>query len=53
MKEYCACSGTFVIPFSIQQELKQMIHILKAIAKQHTFGYLLEILQRLELETIQ
>lgn len=49
MKEYCACSGSFDVPAGARDEMLEMLRILRRVAQQHDFRWLLETVQRLEL----
>ncbi|TYZ50827.1 hypothetical protein PybrP1_003159 [[Pythium] brassicae (nom. inval.)] len=50
MREYCACSGTFDVLPGAREELEGALRILRRIAQQHGFEWLLETVQRLELQ---
>lgn len=48
MREYCACSGTYAVLPGAREELDETLRILRRIAQQHDFEWLLETVQRLE-----
>ncbi|KAF1314601.1 DNA polymerase epsilon catalytic subunit, partial [Globisporangium splendens] len=50
MREYCTCSGTYGHLPGAKEELQETLRILRRIAQQHEFEWLLETVQRLELQ---
>lgn len=50
MREYCNCSGTYGLQPGAKEELQETLRILHRIAQQHEFEWLLETVQRLELQ---
>ncbi|KAI9994374.1 hypothetical protein PInf_010984 [Phytophthora infestans] len=53
MREYCPCSGTYALIPGVRESLLETMRLLKRIAQQHTFEWLLETVQRLEREAAQ
>lgn len=50
MREYCACSGTYGVLPGAREELQETLRILRRIAQQHDFEWLLETVQRLDFQ---
>ncbi|RLN54924.1 hypothetical protein BBJ29_009366 [Phytophthora kernoviae] len=50
MREYCPCSGTYALMPGVRESLLETLRLLKRIAQQHNFEWLLETVQRLERE---
>lgn len=50
MREYCACSGTYGVLPGAKEELQETLRILRRIAQQHDFEWLLETVQRLDFQ---
>ncbi|RLN10522.1 hypothetical protein BBJ28_00021537 [Nothophytophthora sp. Chile5] len=48
MREYCPCSGTYALLPGARESLLETLRLLKRIAQQHAFEWLLETVQRLE-----
>ncbi|GMF20503.1 unnamed protein product [Phytophthora lilii] len=53
MREYCPCSGTYALMPGVRESLLETLRLLKRIAQQHKFEWLLETVQRLEREAAQ
>ncbi|KAF1787624.1 DNA polymerase epsilon, catalytic subunit A, C-terminal [Phytophthora cactorum] len=53
MREYCPCSGTYALIPGVRESLLETMRLLKRIAQQHNFEWLLETVQRLEREAAQ
>ncbi|KAK1938956.1 DNA polymerase epsilon catalytic subunit A [Phytophthora citrophthora] len=53
MREYCPCSGTYALMPGVRESLLETLRLLKRIAQQHGFEWLLETVQRLEREAVQ
>ncbi|POM67989.1 DNA polymerase epsilon catalytic subunit [Phytophthora palmivora] len=53
MREYCPCSGTYALMPGVRESLLETLRLLKRIAQQHNFEWLLETVQRLEREAAQ
>ncbi|OWZ18951.1 DNA polymerase epsilon catalytic subunit [Phytophthora megakarya] len=53
MREYCPCSGTYALMPGVRESLVETLRLLKRIAQQHNFEWLLETVQRLEREAAQ
>ncbi|KAL4162613.1 hypothetical protein PRNP1_003148 [Phytophthora ramorum] len=53
MREYCPCSGTYALMPGVRESLLETLRLLRRIAQQHNFEWLLETVQRLEREAAQ
>uniref|UniRef100_H3G7C4 DNA polymerase epsilon catalytic subunit n=1 Tax=Phytophthora ramorum TaxID=164328 RepID=H3G7C4_PHYRM len=47
MREYCPCSGTYALMPGVRESLLETLRLLRRIAQQHNFEWLLETVQRL------
>ncbi|KAL7994229.1 putative DNA-directed DNA polymerase, family B, ribonuclease H-like superfamily [Plasmopara halstedii] len=53
MREYCPCSGTYTLLPGMQESLLETVRLLRRIAQQHHFEWLLDTTQRLERVVVQ